>query len=60
MPAMAGMLASGGRLVMSGFYGADHGLLLDKAHSIGLILDEMQAMTGSDWCMLVVVSADAQ
>ena len=59
MPAMANMLAPTGRLVMSGFYSADHGMLLDKAHNLGLTLEEMQVTNGSEWCMLSFVPADA-
>lgn len=59
MPAMRDLLKSGGHLVMSGFYGADHGILLEKANSLGLTFEEM-TVTLDDWCMLVVMAADAQ
>lgn len=51
MPAMAGKLAAGGKIIFSGFYEEDLPMLSDKAASLGLSLSGSR--TENRWCCAV-------
>lgn len=56
MPAFRKALAEDGRMVLSGFYPDDADMIVEKAESLGLVLD---SLTSGEWCMLSFVPADA-
>lgn len=51
MPRLASVLASGGKLILSGFYSADAPMLTDKAATMGLSLENTR--TDNDWTCLI-------
>ncbi len=51
MPRLASVLASGGKLILSGFYSADATMLTDKAATMGLSLESTR--TDNDWTCLI-------
>lgn len=55
MPQLASVLASGGKLILSGFYSADAPMLTDKAATMGLSLENTR--TDNDWTCLIFKNA---
>lgn len=51
MPRLASVLASGGKLILSGFYSADAPMLTDKAATMGLSVENTR--TDNDWTCLI-------
>lgn len=51
MPRLTSVLASGGKLILSGFYSADAPMLTDKAATMGLSLESTR--TDNDWTCLI-------
>lgn len=51
MPRLASVLASGGKLILSGFYSADATMLTDKAATMGLSVESTR--TDNDWTCLI-------